>query len=33
MVLVISAGITLTVFVIWFVFLSGANPVPLGIPT
>jgi hypothetical protein len=32
-VLVVSAAITLTAFVIWFVFLSGANPVPLGIPT
>jgi hypothetical protein len=31
MVLVVSAGITLAVFAIWFVFLSGANPVPLGI--
>jgi hypothetical protein len=29
-VLVISAGITLTVFVIWFVFLAGASPIPLG---
>jgi len=32
-VLVVSAAITLTAFVIWFVFLSGANPAPLGIPT
>ncbi len=31
-VLVVSAGVTLAGFVIWFVFLSGANPVPLGIP-
>ena len=31
MVLVVSAGITLAVFAIWFVFFSGANPVPLGI--
>ncbi len=31
-VLTVSAGLTLTVFVVWFVFLSGANPVPLGIP-
>jgi hypothetical protein len=30
-VLVISAGITLTVFVIWFLFLSGASPLPIGI--
>jgi hypothetical protein len=32
MVLVVSAGITLAAFVIWFFFLSGANPAPLGIP-
>ena len=30
-VLVISAGITLTVFVVWFLFFAGANPLPLGI--
>ena len=30
-VLVISAGLTLIVFVIWFFFLAGASPVPLGI--
>ncbi len=30
-VLVVSAGITLVVFVVWFLFLSGANPLPLGI--
>ena len=30
-VLVVSAGITLTVFVIWFLFLSGANLLPIGI--
>lgn len=30
-VLVISAGITLTVFAIWFLFFAGANPVPVGI--
>jgi hypothetical protein len=30
-VLVISAGITLTAFVVWFLFFAGANPVPLGI--
>ena len=30
-VLVVSAGITLVVFVAWFFFLSGANPLPLGI--
>ena len=30
-VLVISAGVTLTVFVIWFFFLAGATPVPVGI--
>lgn len=31
-VLVVSAGITLVVFVVWFFVLSGANPLPLGIP-
>jgi hypothetical protein len=29
-VLVISAGLTLTAFVIWFLFLAGADPLPLG---
>ena len=30
-VLVVSAGLTLAVFVIWFFLLAGANPVPIGI--
>lgn len=30
-VLVVSAGLTVTVFVIWFFFLAGAAPVPIGI--
>jgi hypothetical protein len=30
-VLVVSAAITLTGFVIWFLFLSGANLLPIGI--
>jgi hypothetical protein len=30
-VLVISAGVTLTAFVVWFFFFAGASPVPLGI--
>ncbi len=30
-VLVISAGLTLIVFVFWFFFLAGTSPVPLGI--
>jgi hypothetical protein len=30
-VLVVSAGLTLTVFVIWFFFLAGASPVPIGL--
>jgi hypothetical protein len=30
-VLVVSAGVTLAVFVIWFFFLAGASPVPIGI--
>jgi hypothetical protein len=30
-VLVVSAGLTLVVFVFWFFFLAGASPVPLGI--
>jgi hypothetical protein len=30
-VLVVSAGLTLVVFVFWFFFLAGASPVPVGI--
>jgi hypothetical protein len=30
-VLVVSAGFTLVVFVVWFFFFAGASPVPLGI--
>jgi hypothetical protein len=30
-VLVVSAGLTLVVFVFWFFFLAGASPVPIGI--
>jgi hypothetical protein len=30
-VLVVSAGLTLVIFVFWFFFLAGASPVPLGI--
>ncbi len=30
-VLVVSAGLTLVVFVIWFFFFAGASPVPIGI--
>jgi hypothetical protein len=30
-VLVVSAGVTLVVFVIWFFIFAGASPVPLGI--
>ena len=30
-VLVISAGITLAAFVVWFFFFAGASPVPVGI--
>jgi hypothetical protein len=30
-VLVVSAGVTLFVFVIWFFLLAGASPVPIGI--
>jgi hypothetical protein len=30
-VLVVSAGLTITVFVIWFLFIAGASPVPIGI--
>ena len=30
-VLVVSAGFTLTAFVVWFFFFAGASPVPIGI--
>ena len=30
-VLVVSASITLVVFVVWFLFFAGATPVPVGI--
>lgn len=30
-VLVVSAGVTMFVFVVWFFFLAGASPVPIGI--
>ncbi len=30
-VLVVSAGLTISVFVVWFLFFAGASPVPLGI--
>jgi hypothetical protein len=30
-VLVISAGIALAAFVVWFFFLAGAEPLPVGI--
>jgi hypothetical protein len=30
-VLVVSAGLTLVAFVVWFFFLAGAAPVPIGI--
>ncbi len=30
-VLVVSAGITLVVFVVWFLLFAGASPVPIGI--
>jgi hypothetical protein len=30
-VLVVSAGITLVAFVVWFFFFSGTDPVPLGL--
>ncbi len=30
-VLVVSAGLTLVAFAIWFFFLAGASPVPIGI--
>jgi hypothetical protein len=31
MVLVVSAGIALVAFLIWFFFLAGAEPLPIGI--
>jgi hypothetical protein len=30
-VLVVSAGVTLAVFVVWFFIFAGASPVPIGI--
>lgn len=30
-VLVVSAGLTLFVFAVWFLFFAGASPVPVGI--
>jgi len=30
-VLVVSAGITITAFVIWFMFFAGTSPIPIGI--
>jgi hypothetical protein len=30
-VLVVSAGLTLVVFVVWFFFFAGTSPVPIGI--
>jgi hypothetical protein len=30
-VLVVSAGLTVAAFVIWFFFLAGTSPVPIGI--
>jgi hypothetical protein len=30
-VLVISAGLTVVVFTVWFLFFAGASPVPVGI--
>jgi hypothetical protein len=30
-VLVVSAGLTIAAFVIWFLFLAGSSPVPIGI--
>ena len=30
-VLVVSAGLTLAAFVVWFFFFAGATPVPIGI--
>jgi hypothetical protein len=32
-VMVVSAVIAAVVFAIWFFFLSGAEPIPLGLPT
>jgi len=29
-VLVVSAGLTLVVFVVWFFFLAGTSPIPVG---
>jgi hypothetical protein len=31
-VLVVSAGVTLAVFAVWFLFFAGAAPAPIGIP-
>jgi hypothetical protein len=31
MVLVVSAGVSLVAFVIWFFFIAGAEPLPVGI--
>jgi hypothetical protein len=30
-VLVVSAGVTLAAFVVWFLFFAGASPIPVGI--
>lgn len=30
-VLVVSATLTLTVFIVWFLFFAGASPIPVGI--
>ena len=30
-VLVVSAGVTMTVFAVWFLFFAGAAPAPIGI--
>jgi hypothetical protein len=30
-VLVVSAGLTVVAFVVWFLFLAGTSPVPIGI--
>ena len=30
-VLVVSAGLTVAVFVVWFLFFAGASPIPTGI--
>jgi hypothetical protein len=30
-VLVVSASLTLTVFIVWFLFFAGASPIPVGI--